>query len=171
MLLLLVLALLAPFVLAAMLILSGWRPAVAPHYGELLAPAVPLSLDALQILQGPEKSVLAGRWLLVATEGEACTAACERRLDGLRRVHVALYKAMPRVRRVLLASRAPAVDQPDLTVAALASWPALAAPRPVIHLVDPLGRIVLRYDPAPADFSPRRMLKDVERLLRYSWSG
>ncbi|MDX9995054.1 MAG: hypothetical protein RBS28_06990 [Rhodocyclaceae bacterium] len=164
--LLLVAALALPFVLAAALIFSGWRPAATPHHGELLAQAAtapPLSLDDLAIRAGPPKSALAGRWLLVAVAAGACDAACARRLDALRRVHVALYKAMPRVRRVLLADGA-AGAPPDLTVAA--GWPALAPGH--VYLVDPRGRAVLRYDAA---FNPGGMLKDIERLLRYSWSG
>ena len=167
MLLLLVGALLLPFALAALLIFSGWRPAAAPHYGELLPPHAPLSLDALQIHAGPEKSALAGRWLLVTVEPGVCDSACTQRLDTLRRVHVALYKAMPRVKRVLLADTAIRIDQPDLTQAS--GWPALAPGH--VYLVDAQGRAVLRYDPGADDFSPKRMLKDIERLLRYSWTG
>lgn len=165
--LLLVAALALPFVLAAALVFSGWRPAATPHHGELLSPSAALLFDTLQVRAGPEKSALVGRWLLVAVESGACTAACDTRLDSLRRVHVALYKAMPRVKRVLLATSDPAVTQPDLTVAAPANWPTLAASH--IYLVDPQGRAVLRY--AADDFLPKAMLKDIERLLRYSWSG
>ncbi len=168
MLLVLVAALALPFVAAAVLIFSGWRPAAAPHYGELLPPAATLSLDDLAIRSGPQKSALAGRWLLVAYEPAACAAACRERLDVMRRVHVALYKAMPRVKRVLLAPQVPDIDQPDLTIAA-ASWPALATPHPAIYLVDPRGQAVLRY--AGDTLLPRAMLKDAERLLRYSWTG
>lgn len=166
MLLLLVAVLALPFAAAAVLIAAGWRPAAAPHYGELLPPAAPLALDELNILAGPEKSALAGRWLLVAVEPQACTADCVRRLDALRRLHVALYKAMPRVKRVLLAPAAPSLVQPDLTIAALASWPALG--HPGVYLVDPRGQAVLRYAHGA---EPKAMLKDIERLLRYSWTG
>lgn len=163
--LLLVAALALPFVLAATLLFSGWRPAATPHHGELLVQAAtpPLSPDDLVIRAGPPKSALAGRWLLVAVEPQGCAAACARRLDALRRVHVALYKAMPRVRRVLLADDT-AGAPPDLTVAA--GWSTLAPDH--VYLVDPQGRAVLRYD---ATFNPGGMLKDIERLLRYSWTG
>lgn len=161
--LLLVAALALPFVLAATLLFSGWRPAATPHHGELLAPAMRLSPDVLDIRAGPPKSALAGRWLLVAVTAGACDTACARRLDTLRRVHVALYKAMPRVRRVLLADDT-AGAPPDLTVAA--GWSTLAPDH--VYLVDPQGRAVLRYD---ATFNPGGMLKDIERLLRYSWTG
>lgn len=165
--LLLLVALLAlPFVAAAVLIVSGWRPAATPHHGELLRPSAPLALDDLRILAGPPRSNLEGRWLLVAVELSGCADDCARRLDHLRRVHVALYKAMPRVRRVLLVPDAPSLAQPDLTVAAPTSWAALE--RPGVYLVDPRGQAVLRY---PPDADQRAMLKDIERLLRYSWSG
>lgn len=166
MLLALVAVLALPFITAAALIASGWRPAAAPHYGELLPPSAPLPSADLRILAGPSKSALAGRWLLVAVEPQACAADCVRRLDELRRLHVALYKAMPRVKRVLLAPEVPSIAQPDLTVAALSSWPALD--RPGVYLVDPRGQAVLRYEPGAGQ---KAMLKDIERLLRYSWTG
>ena len=169
--LLLVVALALPFILATALLFAGWQPAAARHYGELLSPGTLLALDDLEVLDGPQKSTLAGRWLLVSYEPAACAVACQQRLDVLRRVHVSLYKAMPRVKRVLLTPAAPAVaiNQPDLTLAAASSWPALAAPRPAVWLVDPRGHAVLRYD--MDDFSPAGLLKDAERLLRYSWTG
>jgi len=171
MLLLLTAALLLPFVLAAVLFFGGWQPPTAPHAGELVAPAAPLSLDELQVLAGPEKSALAERWLLVMRAPAACTAACLARLDALRRLHVALYKAQPRVRRVLLATGVPDVQQPDLTIADAAGWRQLAGAD--VWLVDPRGYAVLRYDSMTLDASPatRAMLKDIERLLRYSWTG
>lgn len=165
MLLLLVGVLALPFIFATTLIFSGWRPTAAPHYGELMPPQTPLALDALLIHAGPEKSALAGRWLLVASEAGRCDGACGQRLDTLRRVHVALYKAMPRVKRVLLAEGALPVEQPDLSLAS--GWAALEPGH--VYLVDPQGRAVLRYD--SMTFKPKSMLKDIERLLRYSWSG
>jgi hypothetical protein len=167
MLLLLVAALALPFIVAAALIFSGWRPAVAPHFGELLPPgAMPLALADLQIRAGPRQAALAGRWLLVSVESQACAADCTRRLDALRRLHVALYKAMPRIKRVLLVPHGALTPPPDLTVALAASWPALD--RAGIYLVDPRGQAVLRYEHGA---EPKAMLKDIERLLRYSWSG
>jgi hypothetical protein len=167
MLLLLSVALAMPFIVAAALIFSGWRPAAVPHYGELLAPAAPLALEDLNILAGPQQSMLTGRWLLVAVEPQSCAADCLHRLEALRRLHVALYKAMPRVRRVLLVPALSLTPPPDLTVAGSASWPAFD--RAGIYLVDPRGQVVLRYDAAATDY--KAMLKDIERLLRYSWTG
>jgi len=37
-----------------------------------------------------------------------------------------------------------------------------------IYLVDPLGNLMLRFPPDP---DPSRMIKDLERLLRYSRIG
>jgi hypothetical protein len=37
-----------------------------------------------------------------------------------------------------------------------------------VYLVDPLGNVMMRF---PADAEPRRMLKDLERLLKASQVG
>ena len=37
-----------------------------------------------------------------------------------------------------------------------------------VYLIDPLGNLMLRF---PADPSPSKMIKDLERLLRYSGFG
>jgi hypothetical protein len=161
MLLLLTAVLALPFVLAAVLIFSGWQPPTAPHAGEL----------ATQHIQAGKAFRRTGRWLLVMRAPTTCAAECLARLDVLRRLHVALYKAQPRVRRVLLAAESPTINQPDLTVAAATGWQRLAGAG--VWLVDPRGHAVLRYDTTTLDSQPatHAMLKDIERLLRYSWTG
>ena len=47
----------------------------------------------------------------------------------------------------------------------LRALPAAASPADPIYVVDPLGNLMMRF---PADSDPRRMLKDVSRLLRHS---
>jgi len=37
-----------------------------------------------------------------------------------------------------------------------------------IYLVDPLGNVMMRYPPGA---NPSGMLKDLTRLLKYSWVG
>jgi hypothetical protein len=62
-------------------------------------------------------------------------------------------------------------DQPGLIAvrmdrAALASaLPASGNVTDHIYVVDPLGNVMMRFPPDP---DPRRMLKDVSRLLRHS---
>jgi hypothetical protein len=53
--------------------------------------------------------------------------------------------------------------------AALAArFPAERSPLEHVYLVDPLGNLMMRF---PADPDPARMLKDLQRLLKYSSFG
>ncbi|HEY5762430.1 MAG TPA: hypothetical protein VIS73_04400, partial [Rhodocyclaceae bacterium] len=137
-----------------------------------------------------QEAALDGHWGLALVSGTPCDSRCGETLDALRRVHVALYKSMPAVRRLWLA------DGDDLAVhaeALHARWPDLAlvvadpslrsqllAP-PVavptrtltdnaaiplaadaVVVFDPAGRAVLRYG-SPVD--AKAVLTDLRRLL------
>ncbi|MGZ5141672.1 MAG: cytochrome C oxidase subunit I, partial [Burkholderiales bacterium] len=62
-------------------------------------------------------------------------------------------------------------DQPGLLVLRAAgadltrTLPAITSPLDHIYVVDPLGNLMMRFPPDP---DPRRMLKDLARLLRHS---
>ncbi|GAB2182240.1 hypothetical protein DLREEDagrD3_24630 [Denitratisoma sp. agr-D3] len=167
-LLLIVGLLVSPVVVASVLYLSGWQPGGQPN-GELLQPAQSLTLPA---------ELINDRWMLVVAGNGPCTAQCEKLLEESRRVHVALYKQMPRVARLWLSDDAKAIAadgarlkqaQPDLLSAALPTWgersDSATDRRYRLYLMDPKGRLVMRY---PVDAAPKGILKDLERLLRYS---
>ena len=98
----------------------------------------------------------------------------------MRQVRLAQGKEMGRVERAFLIT-----DKAPLTPKKLApydgtrllraggkgvleNFPA-AGPRAAhIYLVDPLGNVILRY---PRDPDPRRMIKDLQRLLKVSRIG
>lgn len=170
-----------PMAVAAALLALGWRPAQGGPHGELVAAAEPLPFDGLRGADGRQlpTELLAGKWTLLIADAGPCGSECQARIDAVRRVHVALNKQMPRIRRVWL-SPDPARDAqlptlrasyPDLVIAAPGSpgWQALLAdPGARLVVIDPSGRTVLRYrEPLDA----KGALKDVERLLRYSWLG
>jgi hypothetical protein len=174
-----------PFAVVALLYAINWRPAQPGHHGELVASAdYRLPLDGLRGLDGSAlpASALSERWTLAVVSSGPCAARCQEQVDAVRRMHVALYKQMPRVRRLLLAGSADAdagVDSlrarfPDLVVAtpAAPAWRKLLADSagggPGVFVIDPAGRVVMRY---PEPFEPRGALRDVERLLKYSWIG
>lgn len=180
---------LLPFAIASGLFALGWRPG-GHSSGELTqltsanqAQLGPLSFaDLRPAASGPAPDTLAGRWTLALLSRGPCDARCETLLASLRRVQVATYKNMPRVRRLWVASEPAALaaaarlhrEWPDLVAASAhgAAWQAaLPAPGGATHqllLLDPAGRPVLRYaDP----FDPRGVLHDLQRLLKYSWIG
>lgn len=167
--LLLIVGLLAlPFVIGGALHFGGWRPARSVEHGRLLSPPPPLPAALLRSTADSR-----GKWLLLLEVRGPCAADCLGRLDELRRVHVALYKNMGRLRRGVVSDRpddpqlaALRAAQPDLLVAAAPPGPAEAAGR--LLLADPQGLLVMTY---AADAAARDIRADLERLLKYAWNG
>jgi cytochrome oxidase Cu insertion factor (SCO1/SenC/PrrC family) len=171
---------LAPFVAAA-LVYFNWRPDRGSNYGELI-PAHRLSDTPLRLLdRRPFRlSALRGKWVLVQLDDAVCAAACRAKLYNMRQVRLAQGREMERVERVwLILDEAPLetllireYDGTRMLRAAgsplLAEFSAADGAREHIYLIDPLGNLVLRF---PKDADPRRMYKDLARLLRASRIG
>ena len=154
-----------------------WRPAGHVNYGELLEPR-PLPGVHLASLGGErfEFSQLKGSWILMNTTADACDARCRERLVYIRQVRLAEGKESERIERVWLigpntvVEPALVAEHPGLHIvrdprnALVASLPRADA-SDHIYVIDPLGNLMMRF---PADADPRRMLKDMSRLLRHS---
>lgn len=166
-----------PFAIAAGLYFGGWKPTRTIAHGHLLDP--PLALPASGLLRGDGQplpsAALQGKWLFILRLDGPCRADCIARIDEMRRLQVSLNKDMGRLRRVILA---PGLDLPGLAETAR-SQPdllILAAPRDwlgrtassSLHIVDPLGRRVMDY---PAEITAKDMRTDLERLLKFAWTG
>lgn len=159
--LLLIMALFAAPALAAWLAYHHAAPAGGKSHGRLLPPRSPdlPGLDALR-----------GRWvLLVATDG-ACAEDCREWVRLARQVRLAQGRERERVARaVLAASDLPA--EAGLTACALPPG-GLAdlhpEARPGIHLLDPQGRVMLRFPERP---DGRAMIRDLRTLLAVSRTG
>jgi cytochrome oxidase Cu insertion factor (SCO1/SenC/PrrC family) len=157
------------------------RPSGHINYGELIGaralPIEPLRLDDGAAFQLSE---LHGRWILLMADASACDEYCRRKLYTLRQLRLAQGKDSERIERVWLIA-----DRGALSAALVHDYPgtwfvraagsALLAQLPVeralpdhIYIVDPLGNLVLRY---PRDADPRRIIKDVTRLLQTSRIG
>ena len=149
------------------------------NYGELIAPTTVTS-QQFGLASGGQFSFdhVRGRWAMVASDSGACPAACVEKLTTLRQVRLALGRNAARVERVFVVDDlkrpdAAAMQPFEGTVVALTpagmSLPLSAAnDRAHIYLVDPNGNVMLRW-PAAAD--RKRMLKDLERLLKASQIG
>jgi hypothetical protein len=164
-LLLVFLACAAPFVLAWAAWHFGWAPGAAGNYGELIAPR-PLAGEPLQALRG--------KWVLVSFDRAACDAYCERKLYYMRQVRRAHGKDHGRIERlwVLTDGGAPraellaAIEGTHVSRVSPGGFPGERSDH--IYLVDPLGNLMMRF---PRDPDPSRMLKDLQRLLKYSRIG
>ena len=149
------------------------------NYGELISPPVAITPRHLRTPDGApfDFTSLAGRWILVASGSGGCDARCQEKLVVMRQVRLALGRNASRVERVFVVDdlRAPAaavLDPFPGMLVALASPPPLPPgagnDRGHVYLVDPHGNVMMRW-PFPGD--ARRMLKDLERLLKASQIG
>lgn len=175
-----------PFVIGTGLFWMDWRPGKSGNYGELLQPPRQLPESDLRHADGRPfpSSELRGKWLLVLPVSGLCDSFCEQTLQQMQQVHIALNKEQDRLQRVLITSGGSVRTDdriwsemsqrfPDLVLATLSAetaafgWSrALGDTGREIYVVDPLGRVMMRYgDP----IEMRGVFKDLERLLKYSW--
>ena len=153
----------APLVLGTAAYLLHWSPGAPSNYGELLTPTPVAGLE-----------VLRGKWVLVMFDASACDARCEQKLYYMRQVRRAQGKDMSRVERVWVITDGagpreeilPGIEGTRLAVLSEKEFPGKAVDH--IYLVDPLGNLMMRF---PRDPDPSRMIKDLQRLLRYSRFG
>ena len=155
----------SPLVLAWMAWHFKWATGSAGNYGELIAP---------RPLPEPEFQALRGRWVFVTFDSAACDAYCERKLYFMRQVRTAQGKDQSRIERLWVITDGGA-PRPELLAAIEGTRISRVAPgefpgRPAdhIYLVDPLGNLMMRF---PRDPDPSKMLKDLQRLLKYSQIG
>ena len=171
---------LAPFV-AAVIAYYYWQPQGGMNYGELI-PTRPLPDPSLRHLdrRGFRLSELRGKWVLLQLDQAVCAADCKAKLYNMRQVRLAQGREMERIERVWLV-----LDESPLEMQLmreydgtrmlrasgsplLAEFPPSGGVRGHIYLIDPLGNLMLRF---PRDADPRKMHKDLARLLRASRIG
>lgn len=166
---------------AAYLIYYFWPPTRTVNYGELIEPR-PMPDAQFTLADGArfQLSSLRGKWVLVTVDSGACEAYCERKLYYMRQVRLAQGKEMERVERALFLSDTAATAAEKLAPYAgtwliraagsdfLELFPAPGARSAHIYLIDPLGNLMMRYPPEP---DPRRMIRDLKRLLKASRIG
>lgn len=164
-LLLIFLACAAPFVLGWAAWYFGWATGSTGNYGELLAPR-PVSGASLQALRG--------KWVLVAFDSSACDAYCEKKLYYMRQIRKAQGKDQARVERLWVITDAgtprpellAALEGTHISRALVGEFPGERSGH--IYLVDPIGNLMMRF---PRDPDPSKILKDLQRLLKYSSVG
>jgi cytochrome oxidase Cu insertion factor (SCO1/SenC/PrrC family) len=157
-----------------------WTPANRINHGELIEP-VPMP-DAP--LRAPDGSVfklsgLKGRWVLIQTGSGRCGEDCVKRLFLMRQVRLMQGREASRVERVWLIVDGEPPDPKLLqayegvrvgrgAAALLKVFPASGDAREHVFLADPMGNIVLRF---PVDADPKRVSRDLARLLKVSHIG
>lgn len=155
-----------------------WQPEGHVNYGELLEPRV-MPQGMLRAIDGTPFQFADVRrdWVLLVADSGRCDERCRTKLTYIRQVRLAQGRETERVERVWLLTDdatppgALLAEHPGLRVvrasgtAALQMLPARTSAAEHIYVVDPLGHLMMRY---PENPDPRRILKDVSRLLRHS---
>ena len=154
------------------------KPSARVNYGELEAQPAPQIVGVTAQGAPWRLDALRGRWLLLVTTDSDCDELCEHALYATRQARTIQGREQDRVVRVLLQPQGvtpPAAtveeEHPGLAVvrADPRQWEVLArGTATAIHVVDPLGNLVLRY---PADPDIKRLAQDLERLLKASRIG
>lgn len=169
-----------PFAIAAGLYFGGWKPARTNHHGQLLQPPPAVPASGLFGADGKPLATdqLLGKWTLLISINGSCEAQCASRIDEMRRIQVSLNKEMGRLRRATLSATpndpelvAAGRRQPDLILlGAPENWldknESTAPYR--LHIIDPMGQRIMDY---PAETSGKEIRADLERLLKFTWTG
>lgn len=171
--LLIVLIGVGPFLLSWWLLRHPeWLPKERVHHGRLIQPPFPLDFAQITFLKG-DPSKIQRRWLLLLPLARRCDQRCRRFLDEVGKIHRLLGKDMPRVQRVIALLEGEAPPQEAATVIRLdprtkkgleARLKQPLRPRSIL-LTDPLGQVILWYDP---ETDLLGLFRDLRRLLRYS---
>ena len=128
----------------------------------------------------PREATLAKKWTMLYIEPESCDKACSERLLLIKRVRLLMNEQMRRVRTVLVSNKETSEqiskkENPELVSATvdfassafIKQYPHLdKAP---VYLLDPLGNLMMYYP--QADPNAKKMIKDLQKLLKYSHLG
>lgn len=181
----------APLLLAwlAITVFPDWKPETTTNYGDLIQPVRPLPAFSLETLEGTsiDETFLRGKWTIIYLRKGVCDRPCVEQLYNIRQIRLAQGKNIDRLQRLMLWSQEGASDAqrqelqahfPGQVIAPVSGEEALlqvfsldeqrpfAAGR--VYLVDPLGNLMMKYEPGE---EPRGMIKDLEKLLKYSGLG
>ena len=153
----------APLALGWLAYEYRWGAGESGNYGELISP---------RPVAGP-LAPLRGKWVLVTFDAAACDAACEKKLYIVRQVRRAQGADAERIERLWVVTdgarpRAEVVAATAGSQVAHAKLDFPGEPTDHIYLVDPLGNLMMRFPPDP---DPSKMIKDLQRLLKYSRFG
>jgi len=161
-----------------------WAPEGRVHHGVLVEPPHPLADPLLTMQTGEPFSTRAwqGRWTLLRVLGD-CGPECRTDIETLIRIHlllgthqerlqpvVALFATgtEPTLRRVMEDFPGTLALHADGALGADGKREGPFGAGPGLYVLDPEVRVILRYAPG---FDPFGVLKDLKRLLKYSWLG
>ena len=153
-------------IVASVIAYVYFPPTATGNYGELLLPPASAPTELIAMRE---------RWILVAWDRAPCEDVCLAKITAMRQVRLALGRNASRVDRVLLLGGLDGRPPPPEGFEGMLLIGSRGAPHggligdaDHIYLVDPNGNVMMRW---PAQPEMKRMLKDLERLLKASQIG
>ncbi len=157
-----------------------WEGGGATNYGELITPRKVEIVGQTADKQPAALSKHHGKWRYVTFDAGQCEEQCQRKLLYTRQIRLAQGREQTRIERIwfiddqTVPNQVHAALYADAHVITLppqfsaSEFEPQGSPRQYIYLVDPLGNLMMRYS---ADPDPAKMIKDLQRLLKYSGVG
>jgi len=170
---------------------DGFKTAVTTNWGDLVTPVRPIPNFSTTTADNEkfDREMLNGKWTLFYIDSAGCNKSCLNNLYTVRQSRLGMGGEKGRVQRVMLLVDDGNDEQlniikeehkgmkiirleKDVMAEVLKNFEfeGLAPPDKAqrIYFIDPLGNLMMRYK---SDISPRGVVKDLERLLKYSRIG
>ncbi len=156
----------------------NWQPGQTRNHGELIQPPVTLFATGTNLESPPTDRPGKDQWILLEVQTSACQSECLEQLYWLRQIRRAQDRHQPDIALMLISSEEldGATREQVLALAddfliidgdeaseLIARLPAPAGGSSFI--VDPQGRLVLRYEP---DADPNGIRRDLRRLVTWT---
>ena len=170
---------------------DGWRAATTTNKGNLITPVRSLPAFLATSLDGKTviRESLVGKWTMFYIDSSDCDKSCENNLYTIRQSRLGMGGEKDRVQRIMLLNGEGTGGSNNMlskehegmlvlkmdkaTVAEVLKtfeFDGLPAAKTAqrIYFIDPLGNLMMHYE---NDVNPRNVVKDLERLLKYSRIG
>ena len=161
------------------------KPESRTNYGALIDPRnYPVPQLNATTLDGKPSGLESykGKWVMLQADSGDCAEACRTKLFQQRQLRLTQGKEMDRIERVWLVTDDKPIDTMLLKeydgtrvlrvdLARLKQWLPVedgATPTDHVYMIDPLGNLMMRF---PRDPDPSKLIKDLQRLLKYSRFG
>jgi len=141
------------------------------NYGELVRPVIATEEGDIEIDGGAS---LQGVWTMVYVSSR-CDDVCEKAVVDMKTIRTLMNDDMRRIQRMIIIENnsTPTVNDETLIKAKITSEKLTKSLKKytenVIYLIDPIGNIMLYYEPQNIDI--RLVIKDLKRLFKYSRIG
>lgn len=141
------------------------------NYGKLVEPIITTAEEDI-VFSEKTPGTTQGIWTLVYVTNQ-CASDCAQTIKDTKTIRILMNDEMRRIQRMVLTNNESlTVDDPKVIIAKPSST--LSDKLSVfgsdqLFLIDPIGNVMLHYQPQGLDI--RRVVKDLERLFKYSRIG